>query len=58
MSDAAGIYEDLSIDECLELLRTHQFGRIAVVIDGGPVVFPINYAIDGAVVFRTDGAQS
>jgi len=54
MSDASGIYEDLSVDECLELLRSHQFGRIAVIIDGNPIVFPVNYGIDGdAVVFRT-----
>src|ERR1700677_2914932 len=55
MSDAAGIYETLSVDECLELLKAHQFGRVAVVIDGQPIIFPVNYAIDGdAVVFRTD----
>ena len=55
MSDAAGIYENLSVDECLELLRAHRFGRIAVVVDGHPIIFPVNYAIDAdAVVFRTD----
>jgi nitroimidazol reductase NimA-like FMN-containing flavoprotein (pyridoxamine 5'-phosphate oxidase superfamily) len=54
MATPSGIYEELSESECLELLRTHRFGRIAVVIDGHPIIFPVNYAIDGdAVVFRT-----
>jgi nitroimidazol reductase NimA-like FMN-containing flavoprotein (pyridoxamine 5'-phosphate oxidase superfamily) len=55
MPGADPIYEELPVDECLELLRAHQVGRIAVVIDGHPIIFPVNYAIDGdAVVFRTD----
>jgi nitroimidazol reductase NimA-like FMN-containing flavoprotein (pyridoxamine 5'-phosphate oxidase superfamily) len=48
------VYEELSVGECLELLGSHQFGRLAVVIDARPVLFPINYALDGdSVVFRT-----
>src|ERR1700722_10984637 len=55
MPGADPIYEGLPVDECLELLRSLRFGRIAVVIDGHPVIFPVNYAIDGdVVVFRTD----
>jgi nitroimidazol reductase NimA-like FMN-containing flavoprotein (pyridoxamine 5'-phosphate oxidase superfamily) len=47
-------YQELSVDECLHLLGAHRFGRIAVVVDGRPSVFPINYALDGdSVVFRT-----
>jgi nitroimidazol reductase NimA-like FMN-containing flavoprotein (pyridoxamine 5'-phosphate oxidase superfamily) len=47
--------EILSKDECTALLRTRSLGRIAVVVDGQPLVFPVNFAIDGnAVVFRTD----
>ena len=54
MPDASGVYEELSRTECLELLASQQLGRIAVVIDGRPIVFPINFALDGeAVVFRT-----
>lgn len=35
---------DLTIDECLELLRTSEVGRIAVSGDGRfPAVFPVNY---------------
>jgi nitroimidazol reductase NimA-like FMN-containing flavoprotein (pyridoxamine 5'-phosphate oxidase superfamily) len=48
------VYEELTRGECLELLRSHHFGRLAVVIDAHPVLFPVNYALDGdSVVFRT-----
>lgn len=44
----------LTDDECWTLLRTHTLGRIAVVVDGRPEIFPVNYgAGHGAVVFRT-----
>ncbi len=44
-----------SRDECLKLLRQGSIGRLAVVIDGQPHVFPLNYAADedGVIVFRT-----
>jgi nitroimidazol reductase NimA-like FMN-containing flavoprotein (pyridoxamine 5'-phosphate oxidase superfamily) len=55
MAHAAGIYEELSAAECLELLGAHNFGRIAVVVDGQPIALPVNYSLDGdSVVFRTD----
>jgi len=55
MPDASGIYEELSASDCLELLGAQNLGRIAVVLDGHPIVFPVNYALDGdSVVFRTD----
>ena len=42
-------------DECLTLLGSHSVGRIAVVRDGSPLIFPVNYVIDGrTVAFRTD----
>jgi uncharacterized protein len=47
--------EVLDRDECLRLLELNHLGRIAVVVDGYPLVFPVNYALDAdAVVFRTD----
>ena len=46
---------ELSEDECLDLLGTHSVGRIAVVRDGQPLIFPVNYLLDGrTVAFRTD----
>jgi nitroimidazol reductase NimA-like FMN-containing flavoprotein (pyridoxamine 5'-phosphate oxidase superfamily) len=41
--------------ECLELLRCCRLGRLAVVNDEQPLVFPVNYVMhDVHVVFRTD----
>jgi len=46
--------EVLSEEECLELLRSHHVGRIALNDHGQPLIFPVNYATDDrAVVFRT-----
>jgi uncharacterized protein len=49
------------IDEptCWSLLRTVAVGRLAVVVDGAPEIFPINYVVDhGSIVFRTaDGTK-
>lgn len=46
--------EVLSEDECRRLLTGENLGRIAIVVDGRPHIFPVNYAFDeGVVVFRT-----
>lgn len=47
----------LNVDECMRLLATHvpRVGRISFVVDGRPVILPVNYVFhQGAVVFRTD----
>lgn len=42
-------------DECLHILASHHLGRLAVSIQDQPVIFPVNYALDGrSIVFRTD----
>jgi nitroimidazol reductase NimA-like FMN-containing flavoprotein (pyridoxamine 5'-phosphate oxidase superfamily) len=42
-------------DECLRLLGDHNLGRLAVVVQDQPLIFPVNYALAGRqVVFRTD----
>ena len=48
--------EELSRDECIDLIRSRFVGRIAVNgHDGGPHVVPVNYRLDvDVVVFRTD----
>ena len=44
----------LAPHECWALLRDAQVGRLAVVVDGRPDVFPVNFAVDhGTVVIRT-----
>ncbi len=54
MSGAQGYFEELSRDECLAILGYHRFGRLAVVEEGQPDVFPVNYALDGdRIVFVT-----
>lgn len=46
--------EILTPSECLRLLRSAEIGRLAVVVDGAPDVFPVNHLVDhGTVVFRT-----
>jgi uncharacterized protein len=46
----------LSLDECWELLAADTLGRLAVVVDGHPDIFPLNYVLDRrSIVFRTAG---
>ena len=37
---------EMSRTECLDLLESHQVGRVAYCDDLGPVVLPVNYAMD------------
>ncbi len=44
----------LSLDDCWQLLRDHEVGRLAVSIANHPDIFPINYVVDDdEIVFRT-----
>lgn len=48
--------ESLSAEACLRLLASHPIhvGRVTVVRDGAPHVYPVTFRMDGdAVVFRT-----
>lgn len=46
--------EVLTLSECLGLLRSVEVGRLAVVVDDAPDLFPVNHLVDhGTVVFRT-----
>ena len=48
-------WQELSKSECFALLAQEGLGRVAVVDDQGPVIFPVNFALDRhMVVFRTD----
>jgi nitroimidazol reductase NimA-like FMN-containing flavoprotein (pyridoxamine 5'-phosphate oxidase superfamily) len=52
-TDQRGV-EELSSEECLELLAGQQVGRLAVAIRDHPDIFPVNFIVDrGCVVFRT-----
>ena len=49
------VVDDLGPGVCADLLERHRFGRIAVVVDGYPIIFPVNYAFHGGrVAIRTD----
>ena len=42
---------------CLELLTEVEYGRVAVVTEGRPEIFPVNFAVHGhTVVFITGSA--
>lgn len=44
----------LSPSQSWALLREAVVGRLAVVVDGRPDIFPVNYVVDhGSIVFRT-----
>ena len=46
--------EVLDEHECLALLATGQVGRVGVVVDGQPLIFPVNYVFDaGTIIVRT-----
>jgi len=50
--------EEIREEECLEILARHSLGRIAVVIDGQPQIFPVNYAINGRIISIRTAAGS
>src|SRR5215210_4304688 len=51
--DRSGI-ELVDRDDCLDLLRGEQVGRVGVVVGRQPLIFPVNYAVlDETVVFRS-----
>jgi nitroimidazol reductase NimA-like FMN-containing flavoprotein (pyridoxamine 5'-phosphate oxidase superfamily) len=53
--DLASSIEVISYEECRELLGTERIGRLAVVVDGRPEIFPVNYGLDGdGVLVRSD----
>ncbi len=48
-------WRELTVEECRKLLGERHLGRLALVDQDGPVVFPVNYAFDRLmIVFRTD----
>ena len=45
---------ELTHSQCWSLVRQAVVGRLAVVHDGAPDIFPVNFAVDhGSLVFRT-----
>jgi nitroimidazol reductase NimA-like FMN-containing flavoprotein (pyridoxamine 5'-phosphate oxidase superfamily) len=45
---------ELTDRECWDYLAAHEYGRIAVISDGAPLIYPIGYAVaPGGVRIRT-----
>ena len=54
MDEALAPMEHLTVSESWSLLRSMPVGRLAVVVDGKPEIFPLNHVVDqGTLVFRT-----
>lgn len=52
---SAAQLQELTYDECIELLQTQEIGRLAVNAEHYPLIFPVNYGLDhDVVVIRTD----
>jgi nitroimidazol reductase NimA-like FMN-containing flavoprotein (pyridoxamine 5'-phosphate oxidase superfamily) len=46
--------EVLDEQECLDLLASGQVGRVGIVVDSQPLIFPVNYVFDaGSIIVRT-----
>ena len=46
--------EVLSTEECLDLLRSHSFGRLALIVRGVPLILPVNFVFEEpTIVIRT-----
>ena len=55
---ARGQLVDLPADECWQLLTTTPVGRIAWSTSTGPVVVPVNFAVDGRTIKIRTAAYS
>jgi uncharacterized protein len=54
-TDQASELEVLGEAECLALLTANHVGRVAMIVDRQPVIYPVNYVVDdGSIVFRTN----
>lgn len=47
--------EMIQPDECWSLLEGEPIGRVSILVDGLPEIYPVNHLVDGCtIVFRTD----
>lgn len=58
MESGSNTLEVLDEDESLALLRSAEVGRVGVVVDGQPLIFPVNHVLEGrSIIVRTDSAR-
>jgi nitroimidazol reductase NimA-like FMN-containing flavoprotein (pyridoxamine 5'-phosphate oxidase superfamily) len=56
MTSHAELTGKLTFDECWELLEGDTLGRLGLIVDGHPEIFPVNYVVHRrSIVFRTSG---
>ena len=49
---------ELTVEECRALLGSQQVGRLGVIVDGYPLIMPVNFALDHDVVVLRKRAGS
>jgi hypothetical protein len=47
---------EIGEDECFTLLESQNLGRLAIVREGRPEIFPVNYAMDGRTITIRTGS--
>jgi uncharacterized protein len=48
-------WQELTREECFDLLADQHLGRVALIDDRGPLALPVNFVLDHyTVLFRTD----
>ena len=52
----ASSLEVLTAEACYDLLGSRRVGRLAVVVDGRPTIFPVNYVVEGDTIVLRSGA--
>ncbi len=58
MGAGSNALEVLDDDESLALLGSAEVGRVGVVVDGQPLIFPVNHVLEGrSIVVRTDSTR-
>lgn len=58
VTDGRTVMDQLSEEECWALLAGAPFGRVGVLVDSAPEVYPVLHAVDGqSIVFRTDAGN-
>ncbi len=54
MANTGQSIEVLLANQCWDLLRANEVGRLGISVGGRPDIFPVNYVADhGTIVFRT-----
>lgn len=52
--NGAPLKGNLAVDDCWSLLASAVVGRLSLVVDAHPEIFPVNFVVErGSIVFRT-----